>query len=127
MKDLLYQQCGNNLSGLGKMNMYELERFRFAALKCSDGKYPLLESAVKLAQRDCRDLLVAAGFANDVEAHRHWKPKPAGEPALIDPVAIAAKIHERLATVLSPLGFAREGDEWRRNGEAPQALRCEQV
>ena len=49
--------------------MYELERFRFAALKYSDGNLVLLESAVKLAQHDWRDLLMATGFAHDVEAH----------------------------------------------------------
>src|SRR3982750_2423238 len=76
---LLYEQCGNNLPFLDKLDMYALERFRFAALKYSDGNLSQLERAVKLAQRDWRDLLMAAGFANDLEAHRKWEPKPAGE------------------------------------------------
>jgi hypothetical protein len=119
-KDLLFRECGNNLPFSEKSNMYQLERVRFAALKYSDGKFSLLESAVKLAQLDWRDLLVATGFANDVEAHRHWETKPAVEPALIDSVALAAKIHESLATVLTPVGFTRDGDAWRRDGEVPQ-------
>jgi len=75
-KALLYEQCGNNLPFLAKADMYVLERFRFAALKSSDGNLSRLESAVKLAQEDWRDLLMATGFADDVEAHKRWEPKP---------------------------------------------------
>ena len=124
-KALLYEQCGNNLPFQEKADMYELERFRFAALKYSDGDLGLLESAVRLAQQDWRDLLMATGFDNDVEAHRRWEPKPADEPAEIDPHMLAAAIHDRLAMVLIPLGFVRHGDEWRRNGEVPQTLRVQ--
>src|SRR5947207_15988171 len=89
-KALLYEQCGNNLPFQEKADMYKLERFRFAALKYSDGNLTQLERAVKLAQQDWRDLLVATGFANNVEAHRTWEPKPAGEPTEIDPSLLAA-------------------------------------
>jgi len=102
--------------------MFQLERFRFAALKYSDGNLPLLQSAVTLAQQDWRDLLVATGFANNVQAHRAWEPKPAGEPAEIDVPLLAATIQERLAMSFIPLGFERRGDEWRRGGEVPQSL-----
>jgi len=121
-KALLYEQCGANLPSLGKADMYQLERFRFAALKYSDGNLLMLESAVELAQLDWRDLLMATGFANDVEAHRRWEPKPAGEPTEIDPPRLVAAIHDCLAVVLIPLGFERQGDEWRRSGEVPQSL-----
>jgi hypothetical protein len=121
-KALLYEQCGANLPFQEKADKYELERFRFAALKYSDGNLPLLENAVKLAQVDWRDLLVATGFANDVEAHRKWEPKPADEPSQIDPPLLLAAIHDRLAVTLIPLGFKRQGDEWRRSGEVPQSL-----
>src|SRR6266404_9951042 len=104
-KALLCEQCGNNLPYLAKADMYELERFRFAALKYSDGNLSRLERAVKLAQVDWRDLLMATGFGDDVEAHRRWEPKPAGEPAEIDPLPLVATIHDRLAMVLIPLGF----------------------
>src|SRR6185295_2800102 len=124
-KAILYEQCGNNLPFQEKADAYQLEHFRFAALKYSDGNLSMLENAVKLAQRDWRDLLMATGFAHDVDAHRRWEPKPAGEPAEIDPLRLAASIHDRLATVLVPLGFERQGDEWRRGGELPQTLRLQ--
>lgn len=122
-KALLYEQCGNNLPLLEKSDMYQLERFRFAALKFSDGNLPRLERAVKLAQADWRDLLMATGFAMDINAHRKWEPKPAGEPAEIDARRLADGIQNRLATLLLPLGFERQGDDWRRGGEVPQILK----
>ena len=122
-KALLYEQCGNNLPFLEKAGAKELERFRFAALKFSDGSLPQLERAVQLAQKDWRDLLMATGFAVDVDAHRKWEPKPAGEPSQIDPSRLAAGIHDRLSAVLVPLGFERHGDEWERASETPQILR----
>ena len=71
---LLVSQCGNNLPFCEDADMYQLERIRFAALKCSGGKLALLEKAVKLAQQDWRDLLMAADFGYDAEAHRAWEP-----------------------------------------------------
>ena len=121
-KTLLYERCGNNLPLLGKYDMYQLERFRFAALKYSDGDLSRLEAAVKLGQEDWRDLLVTSGFANDIEAHRRWEPKPAGETWEGDPSVPIDTIHNRVARELMPLGFKRYGDEWRRSGEVPQTL-----
>ncbi len=54
--------------------MYEFERFRFAALRLSNGDLRKLEQAVELAKRDWRDLLMAAGFGEDVTAHERWRP-----------------------------------------------------
>jgi len=71
---LLVTECGNNLPLLKDCDEYRLERFRFAALKLSNGKIPELKTAIELAKLDWRDLLVAADFADDVEAHRHWLP-----------------------------------------------------
>ncbi len=51
-----------------------LERLRFAALKLGGGRLADLYDAVDLANTDWRDLLVAAGFAEDVEAHKSWFP-----------------------------------------------------
>lgn len=124
-KTLLYERCGNCLPFQEKADATKLERFRFAALKYSDGKLPMLESAVKLANVDWRDLLVAVGFANNVEAHRKWEPKPAAEPNEIDPAHLAVKIHDRLASLLTPLGFTRTDDEWRRSGGVFQTLRLQ--
>jgi len=49
-----------------------MERVRFAALKLSEGNTDKLLRAAQLAQRDWRELLVPAGFANDAEAHKSW-------------------------------------------------------
>jgi len=73
--ELLLHQCGSNLPFLEKCDEFQLERFRFAALKLSGGEIASLQEAIKLAQQDWRDLLVAAGFAHDVEAHKRWSPK----------------------------------------------------
>jgi hypothetical protein len=71
---LLVNDCGSNLPLLDKLSPSELDRFRFAAVKLSQGKLQGLEDAIRLAQEDWRDLLVAAGFAN-AEAHRLWNPE----------------------------------------------------
>lgn len=71
---ILQNQCGNDLPFLGKETPEGLERFRFAALKLSRGSVDKLRDAVRLANTDWRDLLVAAGFADSVDAHKHWNP-----------------------------------------------------
>ena len=72
---LLLQQCGETLPGLGaSATPASLERVRFAALRQSGGRIDRLQDAVALAQVDWRDLLVAAGFADDPHAHEAWEP-----------------------------------------------------
>jgi hypothetical protein len=70
---LLEIECGNNLTFLQHKTPEGLERFRFAALKLSQGDLQKLRSAIKLAKSDWRDLLVAAGFANSADAHKEWR------------------------------------------------------
>lgn len=125
-KKLLIEECGTNLPFLGGADSLKLERFRFAALKLSDGNLSRLEGAVRLAKKDWRDLLVAAGFANDVTAHREWEPKPAGEPSAVDPSILLESIHQRIGAILAPLGFQQQGDEWSRGGEVPQKVSVQQ-
>lgn len=72
---LLREQCGNNLPFLKDLDEFELERFQFAALKCSDGDLAALRAAVDLAKDDWRDLLVSAGFGDRVLAHKKWRPE----------------------------------------------------
>lgn len=72
--EMLVNECGGNLPLLAKLDMYELERFRFAALKLSEGQLDSLQRAVGLAKEDWRDLLVSAGFGSDVKAHQRWRP-----------------------------------------------------
>jgi hypothetical protein len=69
---LLEEQCGSNLPLLGDADKYRLERFRYAALKLSGGQLGELQRAIAVAQQDWRDLLVAAGFGNSLEAHKRW-------------------------------------------------------
>lgn len=76
--DLLVELCGNNLPFCEGSDPASLERLRFAALKLSGGRLSELYGALDLANTDWRDLLVAAGFAHDLDAHKSWFP---GGPA----------------------------------------------
>lgn len=69
---VLAEECGNNLPGLDKLDDIQLERFRFAVLKLNEGNLDKLDRAIALAKEDWRDLLVAAGFADDPQAHKYW-------------------------------------------------------
>lgn len=71
---LLVEQCGSNLPSCERSTSTGLERLRFAALKLSGGHFRKLEEAVHLAQIDWRDLLMAAGFGTNVDAHKSWEP-----------------------------------------------------
>jgi acyl carrier protein len=74
---LLEDECGNNLPFLGESTAEELERYRFAALKISNGRLEDLQKAVELAKTDWRDLLMSAGFGEDPTAHSRWLPDTA--------------------------------------------------
>lgn len=71
---LLAENCAEGLSWPGGGTPESLERVRFGVLKLSEGDLDHLLEAIQLAQTDWRDLLVAAGFANDIEAHWAWRP-----------------------------------------------------
>ena len=73
--ELLVIECGNNLPFCDNHDEVQLERIRFAALKLSAGNIDKLRDGIKLAQTDWRDLLVAAGFASDINAHKRWIPQ----------------------------------------------------
>ena len=49
-----------------------VERIQLAVLKLNNGDTDKFLAAVELAQLDWRDVLVAAGFGNDLEAHLKW-------------------------------------------------------
>lgn len=53
----------------------ELERIRIAAIRVSGGFIDALCDAIELADVDWRDLLLSAGFADDIDAHLTWTPK----------------------------------------------------
>lgn len=50
-----------------------------------------LESAVRLGQTDCRDLLMAAGFGWQVESYLQWEPAPFDVAPQIDAMALEAR------------------------------------
>ena len=72
---LLEDGCGGNLPFLSELNSIELERYRFAALRVSQGTVKGLESAISLAKTDWRDLLMEADFGHDTRAHEDWCAK----------------------------------------------------
>ena len=74
VEDLLKIECGENIPFCENSNKYEMERIRFAVLKLSEGNIEKLVQGIELAQTDWRDLLMMAGFGEDVEAHDKWKP-----------------------------------------------------
>ena len=74
VRALLLERCGHNLPFLDKLDSAGMDRFRFAVLKLSEGRFDKLERALREAETDWRDLLMAAGFGHDVHAHRSWMP-----------------------------------------------------
>lgn len=68
----LEEECGNNLPFCKEDDEHKMERIRFAALKLSQGDLQKLLRAIELAQRDWRDVLVAADFGNQLDAHVVW-------------------------------------------------------
>ena len=73
---LLVDECGNNLPFHENSNERDLERLRFAALKQSRGDLKNLRNAISMAKTDWRDLLMSAGFGENIHAHSHWNPEP---------------------------------------------------
>lgn len=68
----LEEECGNNLPSCSQQDEYGMERIRFAAIKLSKGNLLKLLQAIDEARMDWRDLLMAADFGFDVNAHENW-------------------------------------------------------
>jgi len=68
----LETKCSNNVPGCDSWTESQLERIWFAVLKLSNGEMNKLESFIKVANTDYRDLLMAAEFGSDLEAHNKW-------------------------------------------------------
>lgn len=58
--------------GPGPLTSEQCDRCRLAALKLSKGIPGLLRGAVREFETDPRDLLMAASFGEDLEAHAKW-------------------------------------------------------
>jgi len=71
---LLEDDCGSNLPFCESATSESAERIRFSALKLSGGNLRELRSIVDHAKIDWRDVLVWAGFGDDIQAHRRWSP-----------------------------------------------------
>ena len=70
VRAILMEQVSEALPLVG--NPREIERIQLAVLKVSRGEAGLFLEAAALARQDWRDVLMAAGFGNDVEAHLRW-------------------------------------------------------
>jgi hypothetical protein len=68
----LETHCGSGLPFWVSTTPEGLERIRFAVLKLSSGSLPQFERALAIANTDWRDVLVAAGFGNGLQAHINW-------------------------------------------------------
>ena len=69
---MLMEQCGNNIPFDQTCDKYQMERLPYAVLKLSGGDIDKLQQAINDATVDSRDVLMAAGFGDDIEAHRKW-------------------------------------------------------
>ena len=65
----LDSECSVNLPLIQVQGVVGIERVQCAVLKVSGGSVTRLHEAVRLAQIDWRDVLVAAGFGSSVTAH----------------------------------------------------------
>jgi hypothetical protein len=73
-QERLAEGCGDNLPLWLDKTPEGLERIRFAVLKLSAGELDRLDVYIREAQTDWRDVLVAADFADEVQAHTRWNP-----------------------------------------------------
>jgi hypothetical protein len=71
--ELLLEEC--NTERIYLSSAQGLERIQLAILKLSNGEVDKFLAAAELAQIDWRDVLMAAGFGEDVEAHLKWAEK----------------------------------------------------
>jgi hypothetical protein len=71
-RNILVEECGENIPLIKNPSPEGLERIRFSVLKLSGGDLNKLGEAVKSANTDWRDLFMAAGFGEDTDAHNNW-------------------------------------------------------
>jgi hypothetical protein len=73
---LLAERCGADLPMSDHMgpDPSGFDRVRFAVLKLSRGELRRLEGAIEGAHYDWRDILMEAGFGQDIHAHLKWRP-----------------------------------------------------
>jgi len=72
----LLAEIDDDLPGGIPGSLILLERIRAAVLKCSGGSLDKLGRATSLARQDWRDVLMAADFGNNLDAHEAWLNEP---------------------------------------------------
>lgn len=72
VSELLFSRCTAERLGCTGWTTEQMERIWFAVLRVGGTSCTTVEAAVVQAETDWRDLLVAAGFEDDVEAHLMW-------------------------------------------------------
>lgn len=72
ISDLLYRAVSANIPFCNNSSPEEMERIRFAILKMTKQSPLNLAVGIYLAQSDWRDLLMSAGFGEDVAQHMAW-------------------------------------------------------
>lgn len=68
----LRDDCGPQQVSANQFDEAAMERIWLAVLKLSSGDADRFKNAIMLAQSDWRDLLMAAGFGDTLDAHHHW-------------------------------------------------------
>lgn len=67
---LLLRDCGATLPLASDARL--IERIRLAVLKLAEGDPAAVPRHLAIARQDWRDVLVAAGFGSDLQAHLAW-------------------------------------------------------
>lgn len=75
LNSLLSEKTSYNLPGVGKGEGWEklIDRVQLATIKGSNWKLSSVRKYSNLANIDWRDLLMAKGFAEDLDAHIQWQ------------------------------------------------------
>ena len=68
----LETECGSESLGCNGWTPEQMERIWFAVLRLSFEQPERTDQAFQLAKADWRDLLMAAGFGVDLNAHNNW-------------------------------------------------------
>ncbi len=77
ISELLSRRCSSNLPGVGDSPEWGelIDRVQLAAIRGSAWNIEKIGKAVSLANIDWRDVLVGAGFANSLSAHKTWQQR----------------------------------------------------
>jgi hypothetical protein len=72
---LLLERCSASLPGAGSSSEWIelIDRVQLAAIRGSRWNITEIEKNVALANLDWRDLLMGAGFGEDLAAHKRWQ------------------------------------------------------